>query len=118
MWGVFATYVSIIFAFLVASYIASSKLRPAIVSIVITLFTLVALWATWALNRGSVSAMAVVKEVKRGVQDGTSSLGWHPITGMPDSLLDIIPVIVTSVALLAYFGSLVFFFYQRKHPAD
>lgn len=118
IWTVFATYVSIVFAFLVVSYLVSSKLKPELISIVVALYTLVALWASWVLNRGSASLVALVAEMKRSIQDGTSSLGWHPAAATPDFLLAVIPVLVTLVALLAYIGSLVFFYYQRKNPAD
>lgn len=118
IWTVFATYVSVVFAFLVVSYMVAGKLKPAIVSIIVALYTLVALWATWALNRGAASLTALVSEMKRNIAAGASSLSWHPATHTPDFLLTMIPVIVTFVVLLAYAGSLIFFCYQRRNPAD
>jgi len=41
LWTIFATYVSIVFAFLVAAYLVSSRLTPKVVSLVITLYSLV-----------------------------------------------------------------------------
>ena len=114
LWTVFATYVSIVFAFLVVSFMASGKLRSGLVSIVIFLYSLVSLWALWAMNRGSVSLVGAAREMKRQIQDGSSSLGWHPAANTPEFVLAIIPFVVTLVGLLAYGGSLLFFFYQRR----
>ncbi len=114
LWAIFATYVSIVFAFLVASYLVADKLAPKIVSIVITLYTLVALWSVFGLNRISATASGMAFEIKRAVLEAGSSLGWHPIVGTPDQLFSAIPVFVTTVALVAYVGSIVFFFHQRK----
>jgi hypothetical protein len=117
LWTVFATYVSIIFAFLVVSYLASRTLQPVIVAIIVSLYTLVAAWAIWALNRSATLLVAVAGEMKRNVADGSSALDWHPAAQSPDFLIAVVPALVTIIALLAYFGSLFFFYYERKYPA-
>ena len=113
-WSIFATYVSIIFAFLVASYLVASKLVPRIVAVVIVLFTLVSFWAVWGLNRTAANLVASIAEIKRRVQQDGASLGWLPATSIPDAMLHAIPFLITTVAVVAFAGSVVFFFHQRK----
>ncbi len=111
-WTVFATYVSIVFAFLVAGYLVSNRLAPRIVSVVVTLYSLVALLSVISLNRASSNGMALAAEIKRAVQENDSSLSWVQIS--PDAVLSTLPVLITTVAIVAYAGSLIFFFHQRK----
>ena len=115
LWSIFASYVSIVFAFLVVSYLASRTLKPVIVLIVVSLYTLVAVWAIWALNRNATTLVAVVGEMKRKVAEGNSSLDWHPAAQAPDFLLAVVPLLVTIIGLLAYFGSVFFLYYHRKY---
>ena len=49
-WMIFTAYVSIIFAYLVAGYLISSKLGSKMVILVSTIYTLVAMWAIFAIN--------------------------------------------------------------------
>jgi len=114
LWAIFAIYVSIVFAFLVAGYLVASQLAPKIVSIVITLYSLVALWSLWGLNRTAATAMALIAEIQRAVEQDGSSLGWYPGVSIPEPVLVGIPLLVTAVAVLAYIGSIAFFFHQRK----
>ena len=116
-WFIFATYVSIVFAFLVVSYLASDKLAPRIVSIVIALYTLVALWAIWGLNRTSANLGASIAEIKQQVQAGASSLAWLPVASVPDFIVAAIPLVVTALAVIAYAGSIVFFVHQKRTGA-
>lgn len=113
-WSIFATYVSIVFAFLVAGYLVSDRLVPRIVSIVIALYTLVAFWAVWGLNRTAANLVASITEIKRRILEDGSSLGWLPAASIPDLMLDAIPLLITILAVVAFAGSVVFFFHQRK----
>ena len=113
-WSIFATYVSIVFSFLVVSYLVSNKLTPKIVYLVITLYTLVALWAVWGLNRTSANLGAALAEIRRQVQAGTSSLAWLPAAAVPDFIAAAVPIVVTGVAVIAYVGSIFFFMHQRN----
>jgi hypothetical protein len=114
LWTIFATYVSIVFAFLVAGYLTASELASRIVWVVVTVYTLVALWAIFGLNRTAASLIATSFEIKRAVLESGSSLGWHPIVKTPDLFLRGVPILVTAIAVAAYVGSMVFFFYERK----
>lgn len=119
LWEVFSTFVSVVFAFLVVSYLVASKLRRSLAAVAIALYTLVALWAAWALSRGAASVAAIAQEMKNHVRDGTSTLGWHPAANTPDVVGDAIPIGITLIALLAYLGSVFFFYVQRRtHRAE
>jgi len=114
LWAIFAIYVSIVFAFLVVSYLAASQLAAKIVTIVITLYTLVALWSFWGLNRTAATFAAIIAEIQRAVDEDGSSLGWYPGVSIPDFVLTVFPALITTIALVAYVGSIAFFFHQRK----
>ena len=114
LWTVFSTFISVVFAFLVVSYLAADKLQKSLAAIVMALYTLVVLWATWALSRTSASVSAAAGEMKARVQDGGSTLGWHPATHTPEFVIDAIPVVITLIAILSYIGSVFFFYVQRR----
>ena len=113
-WAIFATYVSIVFAFIVASYLVSKRLTSRVVSLVIALYSLVSFWSVWAISSQATLISATVGEMKRVVQDNQSSLGWVPVLTIPDFVVPIVPILITSLATAAYAGSIVFFFYHRK----
>ena len=114
LWTIFTAYVSIVFAFLVASYLVAKKLASQMVSLVVALYTLVALWALFGLNRTSLTITALTAEIKRAVLESESSLGWHPAVATPDVVFVALPAAISFVAIIAYVGSIVFFFHQRK----
>ena len=118
LWLIFSTFVSVVFAFLVVSYLVAGKLQKSLAATIIGLYSLVALWSVWALNRGSASVSAVGGQMKARVQDGTSTLGWHPAASTPDLVITAIPILITVIALLSYVGSIYFFYAQRKHPTN
>ncbi|MFT7653893.1 MAG: hypothetical protein ACI9UU_003007 [Candidatus Azotimanducaceae bacterium] len=113
-WTIFGTFVSIVFAFIVASYLAASRLTSKVVLLVITLYTLVAAWSMWGISMNANSISATVGEMKRRLLEESSSLGWLPILGLPDYMLPVIPILITCLASVVYIGSIVFFFYQRR----
>ena len=113
-WLIFATYVSIVFAFIVASHLVASQLTSRVVSLVITLYTLVAVWSVWGISMNAISISATAGEMKRRLLEENSSLGWLSLTGMPDIMRSIIPVLITLLALVVYVGSIVFFFSRRR----
>ena len=115
LWIIFSTYVSIVFAFLVVSFLVAGKLQRSLAVIVIALYTLVVAWAVWAMSRGSASVAAIAGQMKLHAQDGSSSLGWHPAANTPDFVIWAIPVVITLIAFLAYIGSLFFFYIQRQN---
>ncbi len=119
-WIIFATYVSIVFAFIVASHLVASQLTSRVVSLVITLYTLVAVWSVWGISMNAVSISATAGEMKRRLLEDNSSLGWLRLIEMPDVMRSIIPSLITLLALVVYVESIVFFFSQRRadRPAE
>ena len=114
-WLIFTTYVSIVFAFLAVGYLISSRLTPKMVSLVVTLYSLVAVWSIFALSQNVQAISAAQGEIKRVVQESGSTLGWVPIASVPNFMNSAVPILVTSIAIVAYLGSVFFFFYQRKN---
>ena len=117
-WMIFTAYVSIIFAYLVAGYLISSKLGSKMVILVSTIYTLVAMWAIFAINTNLQSISAAASEIRRVVREGESTLDWLPVVKIPEFLDATVPIIVTLITIGAYVGSIVFFFYQRHHNDD
>ena len=114
LWTIFSIYVSVVFAFLVASHLAARQLASKIVSLVITLYTLVATWALFGLNRTAATLSATIDEGKRAVQESDSSLDWHPMLGIHDAFTTAFPIVILSIGLTVYIASIVFFFHERK----
>ena len=114
VWLIFATFVSIVFAFIVASHLVAKKLTSRVVSLVITLYTLVALWAVWGISVNAFAISATADEMKRRLLEDSSSLGWLPMLEMPDFMRSTVPYLITLMVLVVYVGSLIFFFYQRR----
>ena len=113
-WTIFATYVSIVFAFIIASHLVASQLTPKVVSLVITLYTLVAIWSVWGISMNANSISATVGEMKRRLLVDSSSFGWLPILEMSEFVRTIIPFLITLLAFVVYVGSIAFFFSQRR----
>ncbi len=114
VWTIFATYVSIVFAFIIAAYLVSSRLTSNVVALVLSLYSLVSFWSIWAISQNAYAIAASVGEMKRVAQESNSSLGWVPQTAIPDFMIPILPILITSLAFVVYAGSIVFFFYQRR----
>jgi hypothetical protein len=114
VWMIFASYVSIVFAFIVAAYLVANTLTAPVVKLVISLYSAVSVWSVWALRQNTSAISATVQEMKRVVAEGGSSLNWVPQLGIPDAMIPIVPWLITILAIFVYVGSIVFFFYQRK----
>jgi len=113
VWLIFAAYVSIVFAFIVAAYLVANRLSPQVVRLVIALYSAVSIWSIWAIRQNAVAIAATAQEMKRVVAESGSSLSWVPQLGIPESMIPVIPWLITLVAAVAYIGSIFFFFYQR-----
>jgi len=113
-WSVFAVYISITFAFLVTGYLVAGQLAPKIISIVIILYTFVAIWCFAGAERFARNGVNLGFEIKAAVEAGESSLGWTTMANEPDFMLSIVPSLFWIIFLVTYCGS-VFFFHQRKH---
>jgi L-lactate permease len=114
IWLIFATYLTVTFAFLVVGYLVSRHLTPAMVSLVVALYSLVSAWCAFAINRWVTTAVAMTDEIKRLVVQGESTLGWTTMATTPDVATAAIPFVLLFITVGAYAGSIVFFFHQRS----
>ena len=114
LWTIFAVYVSIVFAFLVAGHLAARQLTARIVVLVISLYTLVAMWTLYGLNRTAATIAAVSAEIQRTVLESGSSLGWLPVMAASDTTIAAFPLVILGIGLAIYIGSMVFFFNEQK----
>jgi len=114
LWMIFATCVSIVFAFIVASYLVARRLTSKVVSLVISLYTLVSVWAIWGIRQNSTNISATAGEMTRRTIDGSSSLEWLPILEMPELMREVVPDLITLVTIVIFGGSVVFFFVERR----
>jgi hypothetical protein len=112
---VFATYLTIIFAFLVVGYLVSHKLHASMVAIVVFLFSLASLLCTLVVVRASEGMIGLTSQVGRAIREGHSGLTWTPY-GDPNSAIvnTVLTTGIPTLFFLAYAGALIFFFHQRK----
>lgn len=108
----FTSYVSILFAFLVASWLIAHKLNTVLAVLCLGLFTLVSLYFVSLTYFVSQNLIALIELIQAEVATGQSTLGWVGFT-RTDEPPPLIGVLILT-EILAYAGTLVFFFYQRK----
>ena len=114
IWLIFATYLTVTFAFLVAGYLVSKKLKSSMVALIVGLYSLVALWCTFGINRWVTTAAQMTREIQRAVAAGESTLGWTTMATTPQFVTGAIPVVLLVITVGAYAGSVVFFVHQRR----
>ncbi len=114
IWLIFATYLTVTFAFLVAGYFVSHNLKPAMVTIIVGLYSLVSLWCTFAINRWVTTAVSMIREVKRAVAEDQSTLGWTTMATTPEFVIGATPIVLLVITVGAYAGAVIFFFHQRR----
>ena len=114
IWLIFATYLTVTFAFLVAGHLVSHSLKSTMVALIVGLYSLVALWCTFGINRWVTTAAAMTQEVRRAVEAGESTLGWTTMATTPAAVTWAIPLVLLVITLGAYAGAVVFFFHQRR----
>ena len=110
----YTMWVSVLFAFLIASYLAADKLAGPMVFIVIaiySLFSLDTMAVMYTMNSDIVNLQYLMFE---RVQNGSSDLQFH-MAAREDLATDLEYVVIgrTVVVIAGYVGSLWFFFYQR-----
>ncbi|MFT5134606.1 MAG: hypothetical protein ACI9SC_003086 [Gammaproteobacteria bacterium] len=81
------SYVSIVFAFLVAGNMVAHKLKSNMVSLVVVLFTIASSILIFLMNRYGSQFSNTAKLMRETVEDGRLSLEWHPITYEPAGLI-------------------------------
>lgn len=106
-----ASFVTLLFAFLVASYLVSSKLDRRMVALVVTLYSFMALRYVVLYYNVSGDLMTLADMLNELRLQPDSSLGWLNINnGMFTTLVG-----TTAAMFLSYLASIYFFFFTRHH---
>lgn len=105
------SFVTLLFAFLVASYLVSSRLDRRMVVVVVALFSFMAIRYVGLFYNVAGDLIALAETMNALHLEPDSSLGWLEIgAGMPIMLNG------TAIAMfLSYLASIYFFFYTRNH---
>lgn len=105
----YMNFVSIVFGFIVAGYLVADKLSQKMVILITILFTVVAFQEALTAILFAHDQFGLIPEMQTriGLQfHGSSSIGDYPA--------DAIYVMFISTPVLAYVGSIIFFFHQRS----
>jgi len=108
---IIGSFITLLFAFLVASYLASSRLDRRMVVVVIALYSFMTLRyvALFYNVAGDIVTLAETMNALRLKPD--TSLGWLEIGGGMSMMLN-----GTTIAMfLSFLASVYFFFYTRHH---
>ena len=115
--GLLQTFIGLLFAFLIASYLVSSKLTGPMVVIVIGLFTAIEIsyiLSFWGSASDMASLAVKITEIKTA---GSPHLDWIFMNAEAGTFKTLYAV-QTAIMALSYLGALVFFFYTRHHPRE
>ena len=109
-------FIGVISAFLIMSYFAAHKLSNILMYVVLVLFTIVAgslSFTLYLINNDLDSLYRYIIEQK---YSGTYDLPWFGMN--PEWASRGLTMLETLSSIGGYFGSVFFFYYQRKHGAD
>jgi hypothetical protein len=109
----FTTYLSIIFAFLVASTFLASHLTRTMAAIAVGLFSLASAFFIAQAFAVATNVGLVVDQIRLMVAQGRSSLGWLGFVPSGASMGTIMRL-AAWLMTLAFVAALVFFFHQRR----
>ena len=107
-------YLSVVFGFLVAGYLAAAQLSKVMFGIAVGLFSFFALVTIFILNRYMATATALVDHLRLSAVEGDTSLVWHPIIYQPVNFSEYISFIYSGLLLISFAAALVFFFHCRR----
>jgi len=112
--GTMANYMTLIFGMLVSSYLAAHRLDRWMMVIAILIYSMFALgFCNEIYQVYSDFARLGLTLAERGIKPG-NDLGWFGPVAVGSGGLQVIPKMVLVMTLLAYFGSMVFFFRARS----
>jgi hypothetical protein len=114
LFTIFATYATIVFAFLVVGYLVAQRLTRLTVAILIVLFTLATLQCAMTSARGVANSFAIVDHVRQAIAAGRSTLGWIPVFHTNALALRVTEYTGMGLFILTYIGALVFFVQQHR----
>jgi len=105
-------YISLMFAFLVMSYLAAHRLPPFLASIVITLFSLVSGLFIFQIFLYRSDARAIASYLLELKQSGNLDLSWYGSNPLWATTTNV--YLMIAVTLGGFLGCIGFFFYQRQ----
>ncbi len=109
----FMNFIAMLTAFLVAGYLVADKLKPSMVFIIVTLFTLAVLQQVLNLFAFQGDLTRITQEMLSRVAEGQSGISWHGSTRHPSIIKRFMAFNPMAVTVFGYFGALIFFFHQR-----
>ena len=101
-------YMTLLFGFLIASYLVSAKLDRVMVAIVLSLYSVMAVRYAFVFFNTTVDIVAMASELRQMASNSESSIAWLEI-----GPVHIFYYTVFAVMILSYAASLVFFFRTR-----
>jgi len=110
----YINYISVLFAFIVAGYLVASKLRPAMVIVVVVLFSAFAVDSIIVMNFLNSDVSELQRLAQGRLADGHTDLSWFTgakVTQGP--VLHLFAVLRHITVIGGYVGALIFFFHQR-----
>ena len=108
------SFTTLLFAFLIASYLVSSRLDSRMVMVVIALYSFMALRYVLVYFNVSDDLVTLSMTINNLRLDPKSSLGWFEIgEGMSYMIIG-----TTTAMFLSFLGSVYFFFYTRRRDSN
>ena len=105
------SFTTLLFAFLIASYLVADKLDRVMVAIVISLYSAMALRYAFLYHNTSGDIVAIAAELRDLAAMPESNVSWVEI-----GPVGVFYPSVTVILVLSYLASLVFFFHTRRKP--
>ena len=104
-------FIMILFAFLFAAYFVSDKLKPILVTIVVTLYSYMALRYVFFYVNVFTDQIALAQEIVSSQDNPESALKWLEV---PPNVMRMIYYSQAVAMLVSYLASIFFFFYIRQ----
>jgi len=114
VWVIFTVYLSVTFGFIVAGYLVAGRLDRIMVSLVIGLYSLVAVWCFVAIERFATNGVRIASDIRTKVDAGESSLGWTTIATEPADQIPVVRLLILALLIVSFAGSIAFFLHQRR----
>lgn len=112
---VFMDFVTILFAFLVASFFGAHQINKAMVWVTMGICGFVQLLIVSAFSAVTKSVSGIYMEMQLRIADGSASFPWSASVSDPSSLLLVRGLWIIPLAMLvALVGSIWFFFERRR----
>lgn len=108
------SFTTLLFAFLIASYLVSSRLDSRMVMVVIALYSFMALRYVLVYFNVSDDLVTLSMTINNLRLDPKSSLDWFEIGGGMSYMI----IGTTAAMFLSFLGSVYFFFYTRRRDGN